>query len=87
MIGHDGGDCYATQPVFPFTQHCRSRIYTWAVGGTIMTFPENVGYLIKRESSSSYEYISVEVHFDNPDVLEGVRVVSNVDIYNTPNLR
>jgi hypothetical protein len=51
----------------------------------MLTLPENVGYPIVETGQT--EYLMIEMHYDNPDELEGVRVVSPLEIYSTELLR
>src|SRR5438067_333265 len=50
LVGHEGGECYVPpeEQVIPIDL-CRDIIYGWAVGGRIMSLPDDVGYPINED--------------------------------------
>ncbi|OXA49743.1 DBH-like monooxygenase protein 1 [Folsomia candida] len=80
--GNSGDHCSTTQ-FLPIAQ-CESIVYTWAKGGK-MIFPEDVGFPIGE--TSTVQYYMVEVHYDNPDRLEGVSFETGLAMYYTTELR
>ncbi|XP_071944655.1 DBH-like monooxygenase protein 1 [Antedon mediterranea] len=64
---------------------CSKQIYAWSVGGGALTFPEHVGYRIGGENE--IKYLQLNIHYDNPQFLTGIRDSSGVRIYYTPTLR
>jgi hypothetical protein len=78
-----GGECWSSDAV-P-NQYCSNILYVWAVGGKPMIFPDNIGYPINELGLD--EYVMMEIHYDNPDVLHNVSFVSGVDVYHTAELR
>ncbi|OXA49591.1 DBH-like monooxygenase protein 1 homolog [Folsomia candida] len=81
--GNIGDHCFTTQEL-PIAQ-CQSVIYTWAKGGKMMIFPEDVGFPIGETPTA--EYYMVEIHYDNPQLLEGVLFETGLAMYHTPDLR
>eukprot|EP00485_Elphidium_margaritaceum_P023517 CAMPEP_0202712258 /NCGR_PEP_ID=MMETSP1385-20130828/36148_1 /ASSEMBLY_ACC=CAM_ASM_000861 /TAXON_ID=933848 /ORGANISM="Elphidium margaritaceum" /LENGTH=656 /DNA_ID=CAMNT_0049372229 /DNA_START=22 /DNA_END=1992 /DNA_ORIENTATION=+ len=63
---------------------CRSEMILniWAVGGSDFYFPEHVGLPIE-----GLQYVLMEIHYDNPDELEGIVDSSGLRIYWTEDLR
>ncbi|XP_071959949.1 DBH-like monooxygenase protein 1 [Antedon mediterranea] len=64
---------------------CSKIIYAWAIGGGSLEFPENVGYRIAGEDS--VKYLQLTVHYDNAQLLTGVKDNSGVRIHYTPIIR
>ncbi|XP_021958935.1 DBH-like monooxygenase protein 1 [Folsomia candida] len=64
---------------------CDTLVYTWAKGGKMMIFPEDVGFPIGETSTA--QYYMVEVHYDNPQRLEGIFVETGLIMHYTPKLR
>ncbi|CAH1791597.1 unnamed protein product [Owenia fusiformis] len=64
---------------------CDSIMWGWGVGAGIFHFPKNVGYPIGGVDDPVY--INLELHYDNPQNLEGVIDNSGMRIYYTSNVR
>ncbi|XP_033098160.1 DBH-like monooxygenase protein 2, partial [Anneissia japonica] len=64
---------------------CFELVFGWAVGGGPLIFPDNVGYNFGGPDSP--RYMQLQVHYDNPQLQEGVRDASGVRLYYTPELR
>ena len=86
LVGTEGGECFVPveEQVIPIDL-CRDIMYVWAVGGNRMIFPHNVGYPLYVGGAA--EYMMVEIHYDNPELREGVRFESIIEVFNTPQLR
>ncbi|XP_020618268.1 DBH-like monooxygenase protein 1 [Orbicella faveolata] len=80
-----GFDCHNTANM-PLTQCYHSSVVAaWAVGGEAFYYPPKAGYPIgTADSPSSY---MLELHYDNPDGVEGHNDSSGVRFYYTSNLR
>lgn len=53
-----------------------------------MTFPPNTGYPIGEEEETDREYFyMLEVHYDNPDEIAGLRFETGVSFYYTNEIR
>mmetsp|Transcript_46416 Transcript_46416/g.77142 ORF Transcript_46416/g.77142 Transcript_46416/m.77142 type:complete len:668 (-) Transcript_46416:45-2048(-) len=78
-------DDVANMPVFA-GQSCRidfeEILAVWAVGGSDFYFPEHVGFPIE-----GLQYVLLEIHYDNPNEIEGIVDSSGVRIYWTDELR
>lgn len=48
-------------------------------------FPENVGYSIGEEAGQ--QYYMMEIHYDNPAEIEGLKFETGVEFYYTDELR
>ncbi|XP_033104846.1 DBH-like monooxygenase protein 1 [Anneissia japonica] len=64
---------------------CEKVVYGWAVGGGPLVFPEQAGYPVGARGD--VRYFQLQVHYDNPQLLQGSRDNSGVRIYYTPKLR
>ncbi|XP_078700100.1 DBH-like monooxygenase protein 1 [Branchiostoma floridae x Branchiostoma belcheri] len=81
----DGGhECY--HPNMPVEwNNCQSIMTAWAVGGKGFTYPDHVGF--SMGTADDPDYIMMEMHYDNPNRLSGVRDSSGLRFYYTPNVR
>lgn len=52
----------------------------------MLSLPENVGYPIGGNTTER-EYYMYEIHYDNPDELEGVEFETGTIVYYTEELR
>ncbi|KAJ7371681.1 DBH-like monooxygenase protein 1 [Desmophyllum pertusum] len=67
-------DCYS-----------KSIVAAWGIGGEAFYYPQKAGYPIgTKDSPKSY---MLELHYDNPEMIEGRKDSSGVRFYYTPNLR
>ncbi|XP_078372321.1 DBH-like monooxygenase protein 1 homolog [Oculina patagonica] len=80
-----GFDCHTTANMPLRECYSYSVVAAWAVGGEAFYYPPKAGYPIgTAESPSSY---LLELHFDNPDGIEGRKDSSGLRFYYTSNLR
>ena len=63
---------------------CTSMLYVWAIGGTNFYLPEEAGFPM---GPSGTQYAILQIHYDNPDLLDNVWDNSGFRLYYTPNLR
>ncbi len=62
-------------------------IYAWGVGMVDSVLPENVGVELGGFAPDALRYGMLEMHYDNPDHVEGLIDHSGFRMYYTPNLR
>eukprot|EP01112_Ceratiomyxa_fruticulosa_P014193 TRINITY_DN4047_c0_g1_i1.p1 TRINITY_DN4047_c0_g1~~TRINITY_DN4047_c0_g1_i1.p1 ORF type:complete len:590 (-),score=110.31 TRINITY_DN4047_c0_g1_i1:96-1865(-) len=65
---------------------CISELYAWAMGGNSLVLPPQAGFLMNN-SEDGLQYIVVEVHYDNPDLLPGLVDYSGIKLHWTQQLR
>jgi len=54
----------------------------------VTLFPEDVGFPINEPGhESTTSYVKMELHYDNPDLLQNVAFESGITVYHTPELR
>eukprot|EP00106_Octopus_bimaculoides_P020448 XP_014787890.1 PREDICTED: DBH-like monooxygenase protein 1 [Octopus bimaculoides] len=82
-IGYEG-KCYSQNMPLDW-KYCRTILHGWAVGGSKFALPEHVGISIGGEEDPLY-YI-MEMHYDNPQEMEGVRDSSGFKIIATKTKR
>eukprot|EP00756_Hemistasia_phaeocysticola_P026013 Hpha_TRINITY_DN16036_c3_g6::TRINITY_DN16036_c3_g6_i1::g.120620::m.120620 len=66
-----------------YDEGCSSAVYIWAVGAQNWTLPPNVGYLVSDKQPHGIRAFVVEMHFDNPDLTEGIIDNSSVVVWFT----
>ncbi|XP_050714988.1 uncharacterized protein LOC126997820 [Eriocheir sinensis] len=81
----EGTQCYSANMPLSW-KHCRSPIIVWAIGGDGEMFPDHAGFPIGEEHGGA-TYFMMEMHYDNPNLRQGVVDSSGVRIYYTENLR
>ncbi|CAG0895153.1 unnamed protein product [Darwinula stevensoni] len=67
-------------------QKCQNVLMAWAVGGVGENYPEQTGFPLKPTSEGA-TYYRLEVHYDNPMLVDGIYDDSGLTIYYTDNLR
>ncbi|XP_025962062.2 DBH-like monooxygenase protein 2 [Dromaius novaehollandiae] len=75
-------DCYGADPDFAL---CSQVLVGWAVGGESYQFPDEAAFSIGTPLDP--QYIRLEIHYSNSDLLPGLIDSSGVRIYYTPELR
>ncbi|KYO37527.1 DBH-like monooxygenase protein 1 precursor isoform A [Alligator mississippiensis] len=75
-------DCYGADPDFAL---CSQVLVGWAVGGGDYTFPDDTGISIGTPLDP--QYIRLEIHYSNFDLLTGLIDSSGIRLFFTPNLR
>ncbi|KAM6211121.1 putative DBH-like monooxygenase protein 2 [Sarcoramphus papa] len=75
-------DCYGANPDFSL---CSQVLVGWAVGGKSYQFPDEAAVSIGTPWDP--QYIRLEIHYSNFDLLPGLIDSSGVRIYYTPELR
>jgi len=78
------GECLSPIGI-PFSG-CSSLLYAWAMGVGSMTLPAEAGYRMGY-GKGTFQYIVIEMHFDNPDDFSGIVDSSGVRIHYTDALR
>lgn len=68
-------ECYGSQNI----------VAAWGVGGEAFYYPTHTGYPIGTEDSPNNYFL--ELHYDNPENIEGRKDNSGVRFYYTPHLR
>ncbi|XP_077994651.1 DBH-like monooxygenase protein 1 homolog [Glandiceps talaboti] len=77
-------ECYTPNMPDDF-RTCSSVVMGWAIGGGIFHFPDNTGLSLGVEGDPTF--LMVEMHYDNPDRLEGLVDNSGIRMHYTSNLR
>ncbi|CAH3036714.1 unnamed protein product [Pocillopora meandrina] len=62
-----------------------SVVAAWAVGGTAFYYPPKAGYPVGTSNSTRTFFL--ELHYDNPDAIEGRKDSSGIRFYYTSHLR
>ncbi|XP_078511754.1 putative DBH-like monooxygenase protein 2 [Lissotriton helveticus] len=75
------GICMNNTEFFP----CRQIIFAWAVGGGSFTLPTNAG--ISLGTNLDPQFIRLEIHYNNPQMLSGQKDNSGIRIHYTTVLR
>ncbi|KAM6144563.1 putative DBH-like monooxygenase protein 2 [Phoenicopterus ruber ruber] len=75
-------DCYGADPDFAL---CSQVLVGWAVGGESYQFPDEAAVSIGTPWDP--QYVRLEIHYSNFDLLAGLIDSSGVRIYYTPELR
>ncbi|XP_053911672.1 LOW QUALITY PROTEIN: putative DBH-like monooxygenase protein 2 [Cuculus canorus] len=75
-------DCYGANPDFAL---CSQVIAGWAVGGASYQFPDEAAISIGTPWDP--QYVRLEIHYSNFDLLPGLIDSSGLQIYYTPELR
>uniref|UniRef100_A0A8C3JZ03 DOMON domain-containing protein n=1 Tax=Calidris pygmaea TaxID=425635 RepID=A0A8C3JZ03_9CHAR len=75
-------DCYGANPDFAL---CSQVLVGWAVGGESYQFPDEAAISIGTPWDP--QYIRLEIHYSNFDLLPGLINSSGVRLYYTPELR
>lgn len=69
--------------LFP-NQFCTEFYYGWGIGGKPYFFPSHMG---SPFGESEDEYYLIQMHYDNPNRLPGLRVEARVELFYTNELR
>ncbi|XP_015281365.1 PREDICTED: putative DBH-like monooxygenase protein 2 [Gekko japonicus] len=75
-------DCYGADPDFAL---CSQIVVGWAVGGGSYMFPDETG--ISIGTPRDFQWIRLEVHYSNFDLIPGLIDNSGIRLYYTPELR
>ncbi|XP_012948539.2 putative DBH-like monooxygenase protein 2 isoform X1 [Anas acuta] len=75
-------DCYGANPDFAL---CSQVVVGWAVGGESYQFPDDAAYSIGTPWDP--QYVRLEIHYSNFDLVSGLIDSSGVRIYYTPEVR
>jgi len=78
------GEC--NSPIGDVDSDCTSLLFAWAVGGGPTVLPEAAGFRMGYEESG-FTHLVLEMHYDNPENVAGVRDRSGFKITYTPKLR
>ncbi|XP_067947435.1 DBH-like monooxygenase protein 1 homolog [Watersipora subatra] len=65
------GICY-TDEMPEFSDNCFTTIHGWANGGGAFYFPVEAGYPIGGSDGSSPNYFQIQIHYDNPGLLNTI---------------
>ena len=76
FLGQDG-ECTG------FNDGCSVQVMAWAVGAPGFVFPENVGLPFSGITADPLriQYVRIEMHYDNPNMDEGVIDASGVRVF------
>jgi hypothetical protein len=85
LMASPGDHCYKAGKASKALQHCQSFMVVWATGGKRAMFPENVGIPIGE--TKEVTYYMLQIHYNNPQRLKGVKFDAGVEIFYTENLR
>eukprot|EP01119_Soliformovum_irregulare_P003401 TRINITY_DN138_c0_g2_i1.p1 TRINITY_DN138_c0_g2~~TRINITY_DN138_c0_g2_i1.p1 ORF type:complete len:562 (-),score=111.01 TRINITY_DN138_c0_g2_i1:56-1741(-) len=66
--------------------YCSGQLWAWAPGMAPYAVPDVAGFRV-GPVLGDFQYLSLEVHYDNPDQVSGLIDSSGVRIYYTKNLR
>ncbi|XP_047468421.1 uncharacterized protein LOC125024667 [Penaeus chinensis] len=80
-----GAQCFGANMPLSW-KRCTSPLVAWAIGGEGEILPPNVGFPLGEEHGGA-TYFMMEIHYDNPDLKEGVVDASGIRIFHTENLR
>ncbi|XP_066468734.1 putative DBH-like monooxygenase protein 2 [Tiliqua scincoides] len=75
-------DCYGADPDFSL---CSQIVVGWAVGGGSYMFPDETGISIGTPLDA--QWIRLEIHYSNFDLISGLVDNSGIRLYFTPELR
>lgn len=80
-----GGDC--DEGVANEVKECRGEtlIAGWAVGGEEFRYPDNVA--LPFGGPGSHQYLVMELHYDNPEMISGIRDSSGIRFHYTSTAR
>ena len=84
-LNHEGMECtdYASMP--QDFRHCFNPYIMWAVGGGQFVLPKDVGFPLGDENSDTY--LMLNMHYDNPELIEGMVDSSGFELIYTRNDR
>ncbi|XP_042880997.1 uncharacterized protein LOC122258825 [Penaeus japonicus] len=80
-----GAQCFGANMPLSWRK-CSAPLVAWAIGGDGEILPDNVGFPLGEEHGGA-TYFMMEIHYDNPDLKEGVVDASGLRIFHTENLR
>ncbi|XP_067938800.1 DBH-like monooxygenase protein 1 homolog [Watersipora subatra] len=70
-----------------FSSFCNAIVMGWAVGGGTVYYPEEVGLPIGGRNGSAASYFQIEIHYDNPGLLDTFVDASGLRFFYTRTLR
>lgn len=73
-------------PVGDANGACFSLLYSWAIGIDSLILPKEAGYRMGY-SEQAFQYVVIEIHYDNPGLVAGLVDNSGFRIYYTEQLR
>ncbi|CAL8128851.1 unnamed protein product [Orchesella dallaii] len=80
-----GRECYVQVEVNTLEyKYCKEIVYAWAVGGKGIFFPDHVGVPMSEDGT---EYFSLQIHYDNFNLLPNLRISSTLQIHYSSELR
>ncbi|XP_062984506.1 putative DBH-like monooxygenase protein 2 [Elgaria multicarinata webbii] len=82
VLPHGVSDCYGGDPDFAL---CSQILVGWAVGGVSYSFPDETGISIGTPRDA--QWIRLEVHYSNFNLIPGLIDNSGIRLYFTPELR
>lgn len=81
----EGVDCTETANMPKDFAHCFNPYFMWGVGGGAFLLPKDVGFPIGDEESNTY--LLLNIHYDNPELIEGRVDSSGLKFFYTKTLR
>lgn len=82
----DGFECYEAEYIRKYSRACKTEVfYVWAYGAPDEVYPSFLG--ADRGARLRGRYVMVEMHYDNPQTLDGIVDSSGVDLQLTTRKR
>jgi len=75
-----------SSPLGAINQGCSGLAYAWAVGGGPLVIPPEAGLRMGKQPGA-IKYLVLEIHYNNPDVIQGATDASGVILTYTPEIR
>jgi len=83
-VGQPGHDCTEEANMPEEFSHCFIPYMLWAAGAGEFNLPPEAGFPLGVHETT---YLLIQIHYDNPDLVEGVVDSSGLRIFHTKNLR
>eukprot|EP01084_Bolivina_argentea_P186332 321214_1 len=81
-------DEWPNMPAVKNISDCASRmVMAWSIGQKSFFFPPNVGMEISGNDIDPLQYVTMQIHYDNPKLIPNITDSSGLRIYYTPILR
>ena len=84
-IHNEGSDCTDSANMPKDFVHCFNPYFLWVVGGGFITLPNDIGIPLGDEPPPTF--LMLNIHYDNPEQIEGVIDSSGLEFYYTKNYR
>ena len=84
-LNSEGSDCSDSANMPTDFSHCFNPYFMWGVGGGPFLLPKDVGFPLG--DVPSHTYLMLNIHYDNPELVEGVVDSSGLEFYYTKTYR